>query len=277
MNKAFHSHHVYIGYNNRKSLIDIQLPENYSGQLVLFIHGFMGYMDWGCWNLMQTYFLDAGYGFVRYNASHNGTTIEHPTEFMDLTAFAENTYSAELFDLHQVIDFIDKQQVGFQALHLVGHSRGGGIALLAGNHPKVISISTLAAISSIEHRFPTGDELAKWRVEGKRHILNGRTQQQMPLNYYQYKDFLENKDQLSIEKSCRDIHKPTCIIHGDQDTSVLVTEGKELANWLNNKLHIIQGADHTFGSKEPWNSSELPSDLKMACETLLNFLNSLSQ
>lgn len=277
MNAAFHLHDVYIGYNNRKSLIDIQLPENYSGQLVLFIHGFMGYMDWGCWRLVQTYFLDAGYGFVRYNASHNGTTIEHPTEFMDLTAFAENTYTAELFDLHRVIDFIDKQQVVFKALHLVGHSRGGGIALLAGNHPKVTSISTLAAISSIEHRFPKGDELEKWRIEGTRHILNGRTQQQMPLNYRQYEDFLENKDHLSIEKSCREIHKPTCIIHGDQDTSVLESEGKELANWLNNELHIIQGADHTFGSKEPWNSSELPSHLKIACEVILNFLNSLKK
>jgi pimeloyl-ACP methyl ester carboxylesterase len=275
MNEAFHLHDVYIGYNNRKSLIDIQLPENYSGQLVIFIHGFMGYMDWGCWRLMQTYFLDAGYGFVRYNASHNGTTIEHPYQFADLDAFAENTYSAELFDLHQVIDFIENKAVSYKALHLVGHSRGGGIALLAGNHQKVTSISTLAAISSIEHRFPTGDELAKWRVEGKRYILNGRTLQQMPLNYSQYEDFLENKDELSIEKSCREIHKPTCIIHGDQDTSVLVSEGKELANWLNNALHIIQSADHTFGSKEPWNSSELPSYLRMACETILNFLFSL--
>jgi pimeloyl-ACP methyl ester carboxylesterase len=275
MNEAFHLHDVYIGYNNRKSLIDIQLPENYSGQLVIFIHGFMGYMDWGCWRLMQTYFLDAGYGFVRYNASHNGTTIEHPYQFADLDAFAENTYYAELFDLHQVIDFIENKAVSYKALHLVGHSRGGGIALLAGNHQKVTSISTLAAISSIEHRFPTSDELAKWRVEGKRYILNGRTLQQMPLNYSQYEDFLENKDELSIEKSCREIHKPTCIIHGDQDTSVLVSEGKELANWLNNALHIIQGADHTFGSKEPWNSSELPSYLRMACETILNFLFSL--
>jgi pimeloyl-ACP methyl ester carboxylesterase len=275
MNEAFHLHDVYIGYNNRKSLIDIQLPENYSGQLVIFIHGFMGYMDWGCWRLMQTYFLDAGYGFVRYNASHNGTTIEHPYQFADLDAFAENTYYAELFDLHQVIDFIENKAVSYKALHLVGHSRGGGIALLAGNHQKVTSISTLAAISSIEHRFPTSDELAKWRVEGKRYILNGRTLQQMPLNYSQYEDFLENKDELSIEKSCREIHKPTCIIHGDQDTSVLVSEGKELANWLNNALHIIQSADHTFGSKEPWNSSELPSYLRMACETILNFLFSL--
>jgi pimeloyl-ACP methyl ester carboxylesterase len=235
----------------------------------------MGYMDWGCWRLMQTYFLDAGYGFVRYNASHNGTAIEHPSQFADLDAFAENTYSAELFDLHQVIDFIENKAISYKALHLVGHSRGGGIALLAGNHPKVTSISTLAAISSIEHRFPTGDELAKWRVEGKRYILNGRTKQQMPLSYSQYEDFLEKKGQLSIEKICRDIQKPTCIIHGDKDTSVLVSEGKELANWLNNALHIIQGADHTFGSKEPWNSSELPSDLKMACETILNFLNSI--
>ena len=149
--------------------------------------------------------------------------------------------------------------------------------MLAGNHPKVTSISTLAAISSIEHRFPTGDELEKWRVEGIRHILNGRTQQQMPLNYRQYQDFLENKDHLSIEKSCRQIHKPTCIIHGDQDTSVFVSEGKELVNWLANELHVIEGADHTFGSKEPWDFFELPSDLKMACEVILNFLNSLKK
>ena len=277
MDTAFQLHDTYNGFNNRKSLINIQLPKKYTGELILFIHGFMGYMDWGCWRLMQAYFLRAGYGFVRYNVSHNGTSVDHPNQFADLDAFSMNTYSAELFDLHQVIHFIQQQSFSVHSLHLIGHSRGGGIALLAGNHPVVTSVSTLAAISSIEHRFPTGDELTNWKTEGIRYLFNSRTQQQMPLNYAQYIDFEENKDQLSIEKSCLNLNKPTCIIHGDADSSVRLSEGKELAKWLGSKLNIIKGANHTFGSAEPWNSSNLPIDLKKACSLILAFLDSIKQ
>ena len=44
---------IYTGANGRKSLLDIVVPVNFNGRLILFIHGYMGYKDWGCWNLVE--------------------------------------------------------------------------------------------------------------------------------------------------------------------------------------------------------------------------------
>ena len=47
---------AYNGANDRKSLLDLVIPENYNDEIILFIHGYMGFKDWGCWNLVSEYF-----------------------------------------------------------------------------------------------------------------------------------------------------------------------------------------------------------------------------
>ena len=47
---------IYTGSNGRQSLIDLELPENFNGNLVVFVHGFMGFKDWGAWHLVQEFF-----------------------------------------------------------------------------------------------------------------------------------------------------------------------------------------------------------------------------
>ena len=48
---------------------------------------------------MADRFADAGFVFVKFNLSHNGTTIEHPIDFVDLEAFGNNNFAKELDDL----------------------------------------------------------------------------------------------------------------------------------------------------------------------------------
>lgn len=146
---------IYKGANDRNALVDLTIPENNNGKLIVFIHGFMGFKDWGCWPLIQNYFVNKGFGFCKFNISHNGTTLDNPIEFIDLDAFSENNYSKELEDLNHVILWL-KMQLGNDELKiiLVGHSRGGGIALLGAKNSAIQKVVTLAAISSIENRFP---------------------------------------------------------------------------------------------------------------------------
>jgi predicted dienelactone hydrolase len=99
--------------------------------LVIFIHGYKGYKDWGAWNLMAEKFAEAGFFFVKFNFSHNGTTVEDPHNFADLEAFGNNNYSKELSDLGFVIDhFIENPRVDREKVILIGHSRGGGISII---------------------------------------------------------------------------------------------------------------------------------------------------
>jgi dipeptidyl aminopeptidase/acylaminoacyl peptidase len=262
---------VFSGAEGKKSLIDLNIPINFNGKIILFIHGFMGYKDWGCWNLVENYFVTLGYGFCKYNVSHNGGTIENGIDFSDLDAFSVNSYYKEYVDTLAAISYIKEHSTHHQSISLIGHSRGGGMALLQSTNETISAIVSWAGISSIEKRFPTGEALKKWKEKGVKYHLNSRTNQQMPSNYLQFEEFCLHKEQLNIESSCKNSLKPTLLIHGDHDTSVPIEEGHQLANWLNTKLHIIENGDHTFGSKQPWTNKEMPEQLLQVCKITAHF------
>jgi pimeloyl-ACP methyl ester carboxylesterase len=262
----------FSGAANKQSLIDLVIPEDFNGKMILFIHGFMAYKDWGAWNLMQDFYTSKGFGFCKYNVSHNGTTIDNPTEFNDLSAFANNSYTKELEDLTSALNWLENQFDELPKIYLVGHSRGGGIALLGSKDERVYRVVTLAAISSIEKRFPEGKQLQVWETQGTKYTLNGRTNQKMPQLFSQYEDFIANKEILDVQKACETSTKRTLVIHGDADTSVEIEEGHEIASWLKTRLFEIEEADHTFGAKEPWDTTELPEHLEKVCDLIIGFL-----
>ncbi len=51
----------YTGALDRKSLIDLEIPTQWNNEIVVFIHGFMGFKDWGAWQLVQAYFVERGF------------------------------------------------------------------------------------------------------------------------------------------------------------------------------------------------------------------------
>lgn len=261
----------FVGANNRESLIDLTIPSNFNGKLIVFIHGYMGYKDWGCWNLVEKFYTDLGFGFTKFNMSHNGGTVNNPIDFADLEAFAENNYSKEVFDFQQVLNWLENQLSPLPELVVIGHSRGGGIALLNAHDKRITKIATWSAISNIASRFPEGTPLKVWKTQGKRYIDNARTNQKMPNNYSQYEDFIANEDTLSIEKACLNSTTPTFVLHGDLDTSVDIEEGREIATWLKTRLFEIEEANHTFGSTQPWTEAEMPEHLQKVCEITLGF------
>ena len=266
----------YIGANNRKSLIDLHLPERPTDEIVLFIHGYKGYKDWGAWHLVQNFFLDKGIGFAKLNLSHNGGTIHDPIDFPDLEAFGQNRYTYELIDVESAIQWLDKKiNLSGYSLTLIGHSRGGGIALLSGQLAFVKRIVTWASISSIPDRFPTGDELARWKKEGVRYVQNGRTKQDMPHYFSFYQDYLENKDLLNIEKVSKSLNKlaKNCLhIHGKQDQAVDHNAAFQLARWTGGESHIIKDTGHTFDTKHPWINKSLPTKMREVCQKTYDFI-----
>ena len=267
---------TYIGSAGREALIDLCIPENFNQKIVVFIHGYMGFKDWGAWNLMEAYFLSLGYGFCKFNLTHNGTTIQNALEFADLNAFGQNRYSYEKTDVLCALDWLQsKVDLATCTVHLVGHSRGGGIALLCASDSRVSTVITLAAISSIEKRFDLSEEIMdNWKNTGVRYVKNGRTHQEMPHFIEQIADFETHRSELDIRKACMELTKPLLILHGDQDESVSIEEGKAISAWTKQPLQIIHGANHTFGASHPYLENTLPIGLKDCCDKIQDFIHS---
>lgn len=271
---------IFEGSKSRKSVYDCTIPLNPKG-MIIFSHGYKGYKDWGAWNLVQDYFVAAGYGFLKFNFSHNGGTVENPIDFPDLKAFSENCFSFEVKDLKIMIneaDRIMKQECNLNIpLHLIGHSRGGGVSILAGvKNPKVSSVISLAGISDIESRFPKGEDFDLWKREGVYFVSNNRTKQEMPHNISFYDDYQNNKSRLNIEKALEERENHFLQIHGDMDLVVSISEGQSLARWSDTEIEIIKGAGHTFGIKQPWENKEMTGELLEVCKKSLLFFENQS-
>lgn len=267
---------VFEGSNKRKSLFDCTIPEGATA-VIVFAHGYKGFKDWGAWGLMQKFFVENKVGFVKFNFSHNGGTVTNPIDFDDLEAFGNNRYSYELADLTVIINetyrLVNEECELDIPIYVVGHSRGGGVAILAGAlSDKINGVISLAGISVIESRFKTGDELQEWERDGVYYVTNERTKQEMPHFYSFYKDFKANESLLNIEEALKSLHVPFLQIHGDMDLAVSISEGQLLAEWSDTELCIIKGAEHTFGAKHPWESKELPFDLISVLKYVQKFI-----
>ena len=75
---------IIKGSNQKKILMDITFPKKSNNKLIIFSHGFKGFKDWGCFNLISKIFAENGFTFLKFNFSHNGTTIADPLNFNDL-------------------------------------------------------------------------------------------------------------------------------------------------------------------------------------------------
>lgn len=261
----------YSGSSGRLSVFDLTIPKGWNQRLIVFIHGYMGFKDWGCWSLVEDFFVDNSYGFLKYNASHNGGTPENPIDFPDEEAFSKNTYSKELFDFEEVLKRAFTELKVQPEVFVIGHSRGGGIAALQSQHDAVVKWCTWAGISSIEDRFPTGDALEEWRSNTFKYVKNGRTHQNLPLHFDQYLDFEKHGDRLNIQNYCEKNSKPCLIIHGAEDTSVNPNEAIALGKWTKTDPILIPETQHTFDASHPWESEGMPDALTKICTITLNF------
>ncbi|WP_109436346.1 S9 family peptidase [Aquimarina sp. AU119] len=271
-----------VGRHQKPILIDVFYNETRTPKpVIVFCHGYKGFKDWGAWDLVARMFANAGFFFIKFNFSHNGGTAEQPIDFPDLEAFGQNNFIKELDDLETVINWITapgfnfKKEVKSKDIILIGHSRGGGIATIkAAEDSRVSKLITWASVSDYESRFPKGEALEEWQSNGVMYVQNGRTKQQMPHYFQFYTTFITHKERLTITNAAQQIQIPYLIIHGTADPTVSVQEGKDIHSCnANSELFLIEGADHVFGAKHPWERNDLPKNLKIIAKKSIDFAN----
>jgi dienelactone hydrolase len=253
-------------------LIDVRAGGRGSSRpAVVVVPGFKGFKDWGMFPPLAERLARAGLSAVSVNLSGSG--VDDQGEFTLVERFGHNTYSAELDDLLRVLDALAGGRLGVApptSIGLVGHSRGGGIGVLAAAEDRrIAALVTWAAISSVERWSPA--EQRDWREAGVKEVVNTRTGQRLPL----YPDILDDIERhasgrLDILGAAGRLPMPWLILHGTTDESVSPLEGEALhaAARRSDVRHLpVDGAGHTFGTVHPW-KGETPHYRLVADETL---------
>ena len=255
------------------------LPNNRPKPVVIFVHGFKGFKDWGHFNLLSSYFARHGFVFVKLNLSHNGTA-PGSDDLVDLEALGHNNFSIELDDIGTLIDHlgndkcrIPREEMDRSRLSLIGHSRGGGMVLLkAAEDERVKAVVTWAAISDLDQRW-SEEVMERWKKEGVQWVANQRLGQQMPLYYQLAENFHANKARFDIPAATRRLTQPLLVLHGEEDETLPVQMAREIhAYHPAAELVLLPGVTHTFGGKHPYSDPELPAAAKKAADLSISFL-----
>lgn len=220
---------------------------------VVVMHGFKGFKDWGMFPLVAERMARAGMTVVSFNVSGSGA--DDAGDFTLADRFGRNTYSAELEDLHRTLEALGAERLGLPrptSIGLLGHSRGGAMAILeTARNPVINALVTWAAIGSVDRW--SSEAKAAWRKRGFVNIQNARTGQVMPLQT----DILDDIDRnssgpLDIIGSAHAINVPWLIVHGQNDESVDVADARALHQSSGKaELALVPATGHTFGATHP--------------------------
>ena len=224
---------------------------------IIICHGFKGFKDWGFFPYLAEVLADAGYAIICFNFSRNGVGSD-PYNFTELDKFADNHYSHELNDIDVVFQAIKNKKLGSgiintENLGILGHSRGGGVALLyCSRNTEISAIVTWSSISTVDRY--SKEDLSSWRDRGYLEIENKRTKQLMRMNRILIDDIEKNKNDLDILSAASQIDVPSLIIHGEMDEAVPLAEGQQIFNNLTTEekqIEIIEQGSHTFNITHP--------------------------
>ncbi|QDV10095.1 Alpha/beta hydrolase family protein [Planctomycetes bacterium Poly30] len=243
--------------------------------VVVLSHGFKGFMDWGFFPMLSTRLARAGFVVVSFNASGSGIG-DDPMVMDDEEAFLRDTYTRQLEDIARVRAWarrLEGVDAGREAL--MGHSRGGGMSIVAAAEDPPAALVTWAAIDESD-RFDDATK-AHWRAEGELRVPNGRTGQVHRMSVAALDDFEEHRERLDIVAAAGRYPGPFLAIHGSKDGTVPPSAATRLAAAApGGSALILEGADHAFDAKHPMGEVS-PEALERAIAATLDHLAPLAE
>lgn len=249
---------------------DLYTPFSTSGPtlpLILFLHGFKGFKDWGAFPDACEELSKAGFGVLAMNFSHNGVG-ENMLEFDQLDLFEKETLSRDLNDVGTVIEAVkskeissDKVVLDSDRIGIIGHSRGGHTAVAAAaEYSEIMTLVTWSAVSNYNDRW-SDSMINDWETKGYTEIKNSRTNQVMKIGKAVYDDAIANADRLMAIKRVEELHIPSMFIAGKDDEAVPFSESEQLYRACpadQKEIRLIKNAGHTFNVAHPFEEENFP-------------------
>ena len=264
---------------------DFYIPGNTTEEslpVIIFLHGFKGFKDWGAFPDACAELGKAGFAVLAMNFSLNGVG-ESMTEFDQLDLFGRETLSQDLDDVGSVIKALQSGQIGndhllsIDKIGIVGHSRGGHTAVAAAaEYSQVKSLVTWSAVADYNARW-SNEMISDWESKGVTEIKNGRTGQIMPLKDIVYKDAIENADRLMAVKRVQELAVPALFIHSKGDEAVPYSEAEKLYNHCSSDekdLLLIPDSGHTFDTAHPFEEDDFPESFEKVLDKSMAWMQS---
>ncbi|MCC5940476.1 MAG: alpha/beta hydrolase [Balneolaceae bacterium] len=253
---------------------DLLVPVASAGTVlpvILFLHGFKGFKDWGAFPDVYEELARAGFAVVAFNMSLNGVG-ESMLEFDEPELFRRQTLSQDLSDVGSIITAVkdkeiasDKVILDTDRVGIIGHSRGGHTAVTAAaEYAEIQCLVTWSAVSDYNARWSS--EMKKdWETKGFTEIKNSRTGEILPLDKITYDDGITNADRLMAIKRVQEIYIPSMFIAGKDDEAVPVSETEKLyrkSPAYDKEIRLIDNAGHTFQVSHPFEKNDFPPEFE---------------
>ncbi len=225
---------------------------------VVVCHGFKGFMEWGFFPPLADLLTQRGFTVVRFNLS--GAGMRPGDELVtDPQAFRGATFSKDVDEIADVLAAtgheIARDSADPERLALVGHSRGGGGAVLTAARPewrgRLGALVTWSAVSTFDRY---GEFESAWRANGFLPVANARTGQELEIGVAVLEDLKTRRDELDILRAASHVRAPWLIVHGEDDETVPASEGERLREQATGvrDLLLVAGGSHTFGAVHPF-------------------------
>ena len=258
---------------------DLHYAGHTSCPILLIIHGFRGSKNWGFFPTIAEEFAQNGSIVISWNMSLNGYSDN--AQYIDQPEnFARNTITQEMVDTQSIIDSIlqddriisgDIRSHWNGDIHVLGHSRGGGIGILiSAENP---SIKKLALWNTIS-RFGRFTERQKklWSETGTFPIDETEDGKVIAMNYTYISDLEFHSDEYSPLRAITEVSADILIVHAEQDMTVPIREAHALQEKSHSAhMHSIPQAGHIFGCTHPF--TEMTSSLRDAIDTTTAFFS----
>lgn len=235
--------------------------------VILFLHGFKGFKDWGTFPDAFDEIARQGFAVLAMNFSRNGVG-SNLDQFDRLDLFRAQTISQELEDIKTVVAEINSGRLSKNSglgdlfpLGVIGHSRGGHTAILAAAEIDEISCLVVwAPVADIIDHLGQ-DAIDTWKKQQYIIATNSRTGEELEIGPELLNDLLTNRERLSALHRVRELYIPCLFIHGTDDETVHHLSSQKLHEACpsyEKEKYLINGASHTFGSSHPFEGEHFP-------------------
>jgi dienelactone hydrolase len=238
---------------------DFRYPEGGAGlPLLIICHGFTAHKDWGPFPHFGRRFAELGFASAVFNFSHNGMG-PGSKRFTELEKFSRNTIGKELEDVRALLRGAGEERFGAgridpSRIGIVGHSRGGGIAILsASREPRIRGVAALATVASFHRYSPHQREV--WERDGFIPVTVRGLRTRLKFGIEVLRDLDANREMYDIPRAVRALTVPLLLVHGAADVSVRPAEPESLyavAERSRTEFVLLEGTGHAFGAKHPY-------------------------